>query len=178
MREKFVSLTDIDFSACENVRNRNLAILKASKLKLRSIAIGHIATVAYGKPRITNSVRFNSTDSDASSGCSSLPKLSVGWRAGFGESEPHPVADEAESGGLQRDHEQQHPGPVPSDQPAGARFRAMSAHHRKGSGARRAAAESPLAHRLWMQQGKPFKSASIEGLSTPRHSHDVCISQD
>lgn len=56
VREKFVSLTNIDFSACENVRNRNLAILEASKLKLKSITIGHVATVAYGKPRITNSV--------------------------------------------------------------------------------------------------------------------------
>lgn len=56
LRERFLSLTEIDFSACENVRNRNMAILAASHLKLRKIAIGHVAMLAQGKPRITNSV--------------------------------------------------------------------------------------------------------------------------
>ena len=57
IRERFTSVTDIDFSACENVRNRNMAILASSQLKLKKIAIGHAAMLAHGKPRITNSVR-------------------------------------------------------------------------------------------------------------------------
>ena len=56
IREKFRSLISIDLSTCENVRNRNLAVLAASDLKLTSITVGHAATLAYGKPRITNSV--------------------------------------------------------------------------------------------------------------------------
>ena len=56
IREKIRSLTSIDLSTCENVRNRNLAVLAASDLKLTSITVGHAATLAYGKPRITNSV--------------------------------------------------------------------------------------------------------------------------
>lgn len=68
IREKFASLTDIDFSACENVRNRNIAILAASRLKLKSVSIGHVATLAYGKPRITNSVRAHTPSHSQSAG--------------------------------------------------------------------------------------------------------------
>ena len=40
------------------MRNRNLNILAISDLPLKSITIGHPATISYGKPRITNSVRY------------------------------------------------------------------------------------------------------------------------
>ena len=42
---------------CQNVRNRNLAILSRSRLKMQSLAVGHVSTTSYGKPRITNQVR-------------------------------------------------------------------------------------------------------------------------
>ncbi|KAK9868225.1 hypothetical protein WJX84_006513 [Apatococcus fuscideae] len=51
---KFPSVTSIDFSSCQNMRNRNLSLLARRNLKLRSIAIGHASAYAYGKPRITN----------------------------------------------------------------------------------------------------------------------------
>ncbi|KAK9820134.1 hypothetical protein WJX72_006463 [[Myrmecia] bisecta] len=51
---QFPGVTCIDLSGCQNVRNRNLAILARSDLKLTSLAIGHTSACAYGKPRITN----------------------------------------------------------------------------------------------------------------------------
>lgn len=44
-------------AGCQNVRNRNLAILSRSGLKISSLVIGHTALISYGKPRITNQVR-------------------------------------------------------------------------------------------------------------------------
>lgn len=38
------------------MRNRNLAILSRSKLKMQSLSIGHKSSTSYGKPRITNQV--------------------------------------------------------------------------------------------------------------------------
>ena len=39
------------------MRNRNLAILSRSRLKMQSLAVGHVSTTSYGKPRITNQVK-------------------------------------------------------------------------------------------------------------------------
>ncbi|KAL3149078.1 hypothetical protein ABBQ32_001921 [Trebouxia sp. C0010 RCD-2024] len=50
----FPGLTALDLSGCQNVRNRNLAILSRSRLKMQSLSIGHVSTTSYGKPRITN----------------------------------------------------------------------------------------------------------------------------
>lgn len=44
-------------SGCQNVRNRNLAILSRSRLKMHSLAVGHVSAASYGKPRITNQVK-------------------------------------------------------------------------------------------------------------------------
>ncbi len=45
-----------DCTGCQNVRNRNLAILSKSGLNLKKLAIGHASPISYGKPRITNQV--------------------------------------------------------------------------------------------------------------------------
>ncbi len=45
-----------DCTGCQNVRNRNLAILSKSGLNLKRLAIGHAFPISYGKPRITNQV--------------------------------------------------------------------------------------------------------------------------
>ncbi|DBB09271.1 TPA: hypothetical protein ACH3X3_007853 [Trebouxia sp. C0006] len=50
----FPGLTALDLSGCQNVRNRNLAILSKSGLNLKRLAIGHAFPISYGKPRITN----------------------------------------------------------------------------------------------------------------------------
>ncbi|DBA97456.1 TPA: hypothetical protein ACH3X1_015172 [Trebouxia sp. C0004] len=50
----FPGLTALDLSGCQNVRNRNLAILSKSGLNLKTLTIGHASPISYGKPRITN----------------------------------------------------------------------------------------------------------------------------
>ena len=54
---------------CQNVRNRNLAILSRSRLKMQSLAVGHVSTTSYGKPRITNQVKTLLKDRIASLCC-------------------------------------------------------------------------------------------------------------
>ena len=56
MQAKFKQLDSIDFSRCEQLRNRNLHVLATSNLKIKKLVIGHTIQGAFGKPRVTNKV--------------------------------------------------------------------------------------------------------------------------
>ena len=57
LQEKFTRLVSVDFSRCEQLRNRNLHVFATSKLRIEELVIGHLVMGMYSKPRITNAVR-------------------------------------------------------------------------------------------------------------------------
>ena len=65
-----------DCTGCQNVRNRNLAILSKSGLNLKRLAIGHAFPISYGKPRITNQVC-----APCSASSSLLPMCAQQWQS-------------------------------------------------------------------------------------------------
>lgn len=56
LQKEFTRLVSVDFSRCEQLRNRNLHVFATSKLKIEELVIGHIIMGLYSKPRITNAV--------------------------------------------------------------------------------------------------------------------------
>ena len=59
LQKEFTRLVSVDFSRCEQLRNRNLHVFATSKLKIEELVIGHSIMGLYSKPRITNAVSSN-----------------------------------------------------------------------------------------------------------------------